>query len=415
MAGTVVIVGQGYVGLPLAIAASKAGFTVIGFDTNFSRTNLLNQGVSYVPDVSNSDLKDAIDVGAYRATSEEKDVDSFDIAVITVPTPLTDGAPDASFITSAAQFLSSRVRAGCAVILESTTYPGTTEELLVPTLESSSNLKAGIDFYVGYSPERIDPGNAIWTLTSIPKLVAGVNQLSLIKIENFYQSIGVSVVRVESPRDAEMAKLIENTFRHVNIALVNELAMFAKQVGVNIWKALDAAGTKPFGYMKFYPGPGVGGHCLPVDPVYLSWAIEKETGNKFQFVKLANEINRGMPDYIVARIISILGTDDLRGKNISLMGLSYKKNTGDVRESASIDLAKLLRQAGAEVYASDPHVREEDWPTWIRKSEERQKGFFDAIVLVVAHDDFDLLALVDSTTPVLDTQNAIMGDNVESL
>ena len=274
-----------------------------------------------------------------------------------MPTPLRDGAPDLSYIESAAEILVPWLRPGALVVLESTTYPGTTEELLRPILERGG-LRAGADFFVGYSPERIDPGNAQWTFVNTPKVVSGIDPASLEAVAAFYGALVDKVVPVASTGEAELVKLLENTFRHVNIALVNELAMFARDLDVDIWSAIDAAATKPFGFMRFTPGPGVGGHCLPIDPSYLAWRVERRLGQSFRFVELANDVNSHMPDYVVSRIASMLNEQEraVKGSRVLLLGLAYKRSTSDWRTSPSMEIAERLIEQGAHVRAHDPLV-----------------------------------------------------------
>ncbi len=298
----VVVVGQGYVGLPLAIRAAEVGHEVIGYDVDSRRIKTLAAGESFVEDVSSERIRAALDNGSYRPSESARDCGGFDIAVVTVPTPLHEGTPDLRYIKESAITLARYLRPGATVVLESTTYPGTTQELFAPILEDGSGLTAGTDFHLGYSPERIDPGNAVWGFKETPKVVAGVNEASLKAVQDFYAQLVDTTVPVSSPKEAELAKLLENTFRHVNIALVNEIAMFAHHLDIDVWQAIDAASTKPFGFMKFTPGPGVGGHCLPIDPSYLSWRVQRELGQSFRFVELANDINNHMPEYVARRI-----------------------------------------------------------------------------------------------------------------
>ena len=335
----IAIVGQGYVGLPLAMRAVELGFSVTGYDTAAGRVDALRAGNSYVEDVSSEQLRSALESG-YRATTDPADLAGFDVAIITVPTPLREGVPDLSFIETAASDLTPHLRPGVLVVLESTTYPGTTEELLRPALELSGR-RAGTDFFLGYSPERMDPGNPKWSLANTPKVVSGVDDDSLAAVTAFYSRLVDTVVPVASTAEAELVKLLENTFRHVNIALVNELAMFARDLGVDIWNAVDAAATKGFGFLPFTPGPGVGGHCLPVDPSYLAWRVERRLGHRFRFVELANEVNSGMPDYVVRRAQALLNDHGLsvKGSRILLIGLAYKAGTSDWRESPATSVA----------------------------------------------------------------------------
>jgi len=416
---TAVIVGQGYVGLPVAMRAVAVGYNVVGIDLDEVRTASLKDGVSYVDDIQSSELQDALSSGRYLATTDYDDTADFDIAVITVPTPLRESLPDLTFIEESSKSLATRLTKGAIVILESTTYPGTTEELLVPILEKGSGLIAGVDFYVGYSPERIDPGNKVWGFVETPKVVSGINGASLEAVQSFYDDLVNTTVPVSTPKEAELTKLLENTFRHVNIALVNELAIFGNQLGVNVWESIEAASTKPFGYMKFTPGPGVGGHCLPVDPSYLSWQVRRKLGQNFRFVELANDINDHMPDYVVQRLITLLNADKkaLNGANVLLAGLSYKKNTGDIRESPSLRIVQLLSEYGAIIHGVDDHVEAHRWPRGVRRTTLSPDvlALMDVAILVTDHDDLDLGALESSSLRILDTKNRLTGEHVERL
>jgi UDP-N-acetyl-D-glucosamine dehydrogenase len=415
----VLVVGQGYVGLPLALRAVEAGHVVVGYDTNESRVKRLCAGESYVEDVSTEQLAAALESGRYTPSDEAKACAGFDVAVITVPTPLRDRAPDLSFIEASAATLARYLRPGATVILESTTYPGTTEELVGPILSEGSGLTPGIDFHLGYSPERIDPGNPTWTLVNTPKVVSGIDDASRDAVQWFYDTIVERTVPISGTREAELTKLLENTFRHVNIALVNELAMFAADLGIDVWEAIDAASTKPFGYLRFTPGPGVGGHCLPVDPSYLSWRVKDRLGQSFKFVELANEVNEHMPDYVVRRLVYALNKNrkSINGSSILLLGLAYKKNTGDARESAAMVVADRLLELGATVRAVDPHVLAEQVDTRIRLVElDREEiARADAVVLLIDHDAFDLGIVETSARYVLDTRNRLHRGNVEKL
>lgn len=415
----VVVIGQGYVGLPVAMRAVEVGYDVVGIDVDKRRIDDLISGDSYVGDISNEELRAAFDTGRYLASLDYADAAGFDIAVITVPTPLRESVPDLTYIEDSARSLSLLLKPGATVVLESTTYPGTTEELLVPILEEGSGLRSEDQFYVGYSPERIDPGNKKWGFVETPKVVSGLNKISLRKVQGFYDSIVQTTVPVSSPKEAELAKLLENTFRHVNIALVNELAIFANQLGVNVWEAIEAASSKPFGFMKFTPGPGVGGHCLPVDPSYLSWQVRRKLGQNFRFVELANDINDHMPDYILQRLMMMLNKSQwaLSGSRILLAGLAYKKNSGDIRESPSLRLIELLQDAGAEVLAVDNHVESYRWPDNVLRVQLDQDTLktVQAVVLVTDHDDLDYDLIDSSGVSVLDTRNVLNGAQVEVL
>jgi nucleotide sugar dehydrogenase len=407
----VLVVGQGYVGLPLAMRAVEVGFDVIGFDLDDRKVKALSAGESYIEDITDERLQAALDTGRYRATTSIDDVAGFDVAMISVPTPLKEGVPDLEFMEDAARQLSPKVTRGCTVILESTTYPGTTEELIAPILEEGSGLHAGPDFHLGYSPERIDPGNPTWTLENTPKVVSGIDEASLAKVQGFFDRIVERTVRVSSPKEAELTKLLENTFRHVNIALVNELAMFAHDLGIDVWEAIDAADTKPFGFMKFTPGPGVGGHCLPVDPSYLSWQVKRSLGTSFRFVDLANEVNDHMPDYVVRRLTAGLNKHKkpVNGSRILLLGLAYKKNTGDAREAPSRAIARQLQDLGADVRAIDPHVAERDVPAGVTMTDltADELAAADAAVLIVDHDGFNADIICRKSNYVLDCRRAL--------
>ncbi len=414
-----VVIGQGYVGLPVAVRAAEAGFDVVGFDVSTERVARLAAADSYVEDVSDERLRAALGSGRYRPSADPADLAGFDVAVISVPTPLADGAPDLSFIEAAAATLAPHVTPGCTVVLESTTYPGSTEELVAPVLEEASGLTAGVDFHLGYSPERIDPGNRTWTFERTPKVVSGVTPASLEAVQAFFDRLVDTTVPVSSPKEAELTKLLENTFRHVNVALVNELAMFAHDLGIDVWEAIEAADTKPFGYMKFTPGPGVGGHCLPIDPSYLSWRVRRSLGHTFRFVELANDVNEHMPDYVVQRVVAILNQRSLavRGQRILVLGLAYKKNTGDAREAPSQGIIKRLLALGADVHAVDPHTDPAQVPAGVVSVALTAEELAAAalVVHVVDHDAFDRDLIVASGAAVLDCRNVLRGPAVEAL
>lgn len=413
----IVVVGQGYVGLPLSVAALHAGYRVTGVDLDSRKILLLASGVSPVKDVPSATIKSAVADKSYLPTVDYAETGDFAVAIITVPTPLRDSEPDLSFIESAAESIAQHLRSGGTVILESTTYPGTTEELLVPLLEKGSGLTAGEDFYVGYSPERIDPGNPKWNLINTPKIVSGINSKSLKRVQSFYESLGITTVAVSGTREAEMTKLLENTFRHVNIALINELAKFSRHLGVNVWEAIEAADTKPFGFMKFTPGPGVGGHCLPIDPTYLSWAIKDKSGLDFSFVSLANSVNRSMPAFVLQRAKELLEKKDkqLTGARTLILGLAYKPDTGDTRESPALAVADLLKSEGATVFALDSHVPEELWPVGISRADPHDETLFDLAILITNHSSQKKKWILASSESILDTRHCLKGDNVEQL
>ncbi|THJ64464.1 nucleotide sugar dehydrogenase [Candidatus Frankia alpina] len=408
-----VVVGQGYVGLPVAMRAVAMGWRVVGVEVDPDRAARLAAGHSYVEDIPNSELAAALHSGRYEPTLDYARAGGFDVAVITVPTPLREGAPDLSYIVDAARSLAPLVTAGSTVILESTTYPGTTEERLAPLLAEGSGLHPGVDFHLGYSPERIDPGNRTWNLVNTPKVVSGTGPASLAAVTAFYDSLIERTVPVGSTRTAELTKLLENTFRHVNIALVNELAMFAHELGVDVWEAIDAASTKPFGYLRFTPGPGVGGHCLPIDPSYLSWRVRRSLGRSFRFVELANDVNDHMPDHVVRRVTEMLNARHLpvAGTRILLLGLAYKRNTGDAREAPATRVAGLLADLGADVRAADPHVDPARLPARVTLVEAApaELAAADLVVVLVDHDAFDRDTVTRHARLVLDTRRWLPG------
>jgi UDP-N-acetyl-D-glucosamine dehydrogenase len=406
--------------------AVEVGHDVIGFDRDVGRVKALAEGESFVPDVPSEVLRRALASGRYRVTSDDSALAGFHVAVIDVPTPLREGVPDLSHVEDAARLVSAHVRAGSTVILESTTYPGTTEELVAPILEAGSGLVAGSDFHLGYSPERIDPGNRLWNVVNTPKVVSGVNGTSLEAVRGFFETIVDRTVPVSGTREAELTKLLENTFRHVNIALMNELAVYANSLDIDVWAAVDAAATKPFGFLSFKPGPGVGGHCLPIDPSYLSWRVRRSLGQTFRFVELANDVNDHMPEYVVKRLAEGLNRSakPLNGSRILVLGLAYKRNTADSRESPGRVIVELLRRSGAEVSVADPHVAdlgtladslEDGLPVMLVDASPEEIASADAVVLVTDHDAFNLDGIVRHARYLLDTRGRLDGPNVERL
>ncbi|MDT4988678.1 MAG: UDP-N-acetyl-D-glucosamine dehydrogenase [Micromonosporaceae bacterium] len=415
----VLLVGQGYVGLPLAMRAVEAGYDVVGVDCDVNRVKKLDAGESFVEDVSGERIQAALASGRYRASHDYADAAGFDICVITVPTPLREGIPDLSYIEESGRSIAAHVRPGCTVILESTTYPGTTDELLRPLIEDRTGLRAPEDFHLGYSPERIDPGNRTWRLENTPKVVSGIDAASLRSVEAFYGRLVERTVAVSSTRTAELTKLLENTFRHVNIALVNELAIFAGQLGVDVWEALDAASTKPFGFMPFRPGPGVGGHCLPIDPSYLSWQVKRTLGHQFRFIELANDINDRMPEHVVQRLIGGLNArrKPVNGSRMLVLGLAYKRNVGDCRESPAIGIAEALRKLGAQVRAVEPYAEPSQLPAGLTMVElsAAEIAAADAVVVLTDHDVFDYRLVERAARYVFDTRHRCSGDHVETI
>jgi UDP-N-acetyl-D-glucosamine dehydrogenase len=415
-----VVVGQGYVGLPLAVRAAEVGeYEVIGFDVDKARVDRLLVGDSFIEDVASARLASALESGRYLPTADLNQCEGFDVAVITVPTPLREGLPDLSYIESACELLGPLVTRDCCVILESTTYPGTTTEVVAPILERASGLSAGRDFRLGYSPERIDPGNPTWRFENTPKLVAGIDQASTARIEAFYNSLVDDTVVMAGTAEAELAKLVENTFRHVNIALVNELAMVAEELGVNIWEAIRGASTKPFGFMPFYPGPGVGGHCIPVDPSFLSWRVRRRLGYAFRFVEIANDVNDHMPDYVVRRLMLGLNRRGrpLHGSTILVLGLTYKRNSADARQSPVVPLVEQLLELGARVRLADPHSGPSELDGRVVRVDgsEDEARAADAVLLLTDHDTFDLPRLASAASYFFDTRHRTTGPSVEHL
>jgi nucleotide sugar dehydrogenase len=398
------VVGLGYVGLPLAVALVESGLPVVGYDALPARVAELASGRSGIEDIADSVLASALANGL-SVTSE---IEHAPVYVICVPTPLREHEPDLAYVESAARAIASVLQPGDLVILESTTYPGTTDEVVAPILESTG-LKIEEDFLLAYSPERIDPTNSRWGLRNTPKVVGGCSERSTEAAADFYRKVCDEVVPVRGTREAEMAKLLENTFRHVNIALVNEMAVFCHQLDIDLWEVIRAASTKPFGFMPFYPGPGVGGHCIPVDPSYLSWRL-RTRGHSFRFVELAQEINRAMPSYVVSRLTDLLNDHGiaLSRATVLCLGASYKPGVSDVRESPALEVMERLRAKGSTVVYADPRV-----PS-VRIGEEtllaapltaEVLASVDVAVLLTAHDEFDLAA-VARAVPVLDTRGA---------
>lgn len=407
---TVCVMGLGYVGLPLALAFARKGFHVIGFDVDKTKTSRLMTGQSYVLDVPSSEVSDALAKGTFKATSDVQQLESADTISICVPTPFAvDMAPDLTYIESAARSIAGILQPGRLVVLESTTYPGTTEELLVPILESSG-LKLHKDFEVAFSPERIDPGNPTYHIENTPKVVGGLGERAGELAALLYGSIVEKVIRVDSPREAEMAKLIENTFRQVNIALANELALVSSRMGINIWQAIEAAASKPFGFMPFYPGPGVGGHCIPIDPHYLSWKA-REMGCEIALIELAERINRSMPAHVVRLITVALAKagKSLIGAKVLLLGVSYKRDIDDLRESPALAIVEQLEEARANVLYHDPYV-----PNYRHHGKELVSvdltpellKSVDCAVLVTDHSCFDKDMIVKYAPCLVDTRNA---------
>jgi nucleotide sugar dehydrogenase len=404
----VAIIGLGYVGLPLAQEASRAGLTVLGFDVDAGVVDALNEGRSHIDDLTDADVAKMRDAG-FRATTHEAEIPTAEVAVICVPTPLSeDGGPDLSAVTAAVATVGRHLRRGMLVVLESTTYPGTTDEVVRPMLESSG-LVAGDDFYLAYSPERIDPGNEQFGARNTPKVVGGHTPDSTDRAVAFYSRFVDTVVRTRGTREAETAKLLENTYRHINIALVNEMARFCHELGIDLWDVIRAASSKPFGFQAFYPGPGVGGHCIPIDPNYLSHNVRARLGYPFRFVELAQEINATMPAYVARRAQDILNEADkpVRGSTVLLLGVTYKPNIADQRESPAVPLARQLVALGAKLAFHDPHVVTwEAAPAGVTRATEIDDAVAaaDLVILVQDHREYDADALAQRAQRFFDTR-----------
>ena len=398
------VVGLGYVGLPLAVVSANSGLNVIGYDVSPERVKEINSGVSPIEDISDQELTKALN--SFDATGDPSLLSKCQHIVISVPTPLTDYQPDLSYVESAAKSVGENLVSNQVIILESTTYPGTTLEVLVPNLEKYSNLEAGSDFFVGYSPERIDPGNKEWKFKNTPKVISGINEDSLEKINAFYKKIIDQTVIVKGTREAEMVKLLENTYRHVNIALINELAMLCKMLEIDIWEVVNAAKTKPFGFQSFTPGPGVGGHCIPVDPEYLSFKT-RQIGKPVRFVELAQEINNSMPAYVVSRVNELLNSKDkiLRNSKILVLGVAYKKDISDMRESPALDILELLLEKNVEVSFYDPFVNELNISGQGIKKESSSNNFenYDMLLVLTPHSEFSEINFDSLQNIVFDT------------
>jgi UDP-N-acetyl-D-glucosamine dehydrogenase len=406
------IVGLGYVGLPLAVEFARAGFSVTGIDVNASKTRRVNAGDSYVGDVPSAILKPLVDSGKLRATSDFSVVSELDTINVCVPTPLRKTKdPDMSYIVSACEEISRYLHAGLLIVLESTTYPGTTDELVLPML-AKSGLEVGLDFFLCFSPERVDPGNPQYQTANIPKVVGGVTPACTEMGQLFYAQALERVVPVSSTQVAEMVKLLENTFRMINIGLANEIALMCERMRINVWEVIDAAATKPFGFMPFYPGPGLGGHCIPIDPFYLSWKT-KQAGIEARFIELAGYINGQMPHFVLSKVQDALNevAKPLKGSRVHLMGVAYKRNIDDVRESPAFDLLVLLSQRGAVVSYSDPYVPAVQLDGINLKAESQADGVLaaDCTLIVTDHAAFDYPALVRQSKLIVDTRNALKG------
>jgi UDP-N-acetyl-D-glucosamine dehydrogenase len=405
------VVGLGYVGLPLAVEFARAGFSVTGIDVNPEKTKRVNAGDSYVGDIPSATLKPLVESGKLHATTDFSAVLELDTINICVPTPLRKTKdPDMSFIVSSCQEIAHHFHAGQLVILESTTYPGTTEEVMLPIL-SKSGLEVGRDFFLCFSPERVDPGNPKFQTANIPKVVGGCTPVCTEMGRVLYSQALEQVIPVSSTQVAEMVKLLENTFRMINIGLVNEIALMCDRMGINVWEVIDAAATKPFGFMPFYPGPGLGGHCIPIDPFYLSWKT-KQAGIEARFIELAGYINGQMPHFVIDKVQNALNDagKPVKGSRIHVMGVAYKRNIDDLRESPALDVLLLLERRGGIVSYSDPyvpHLRLDG--LHLEAQPESAAANADCVVIITDHTGFDYRALVDRAPLIVDTRNALKG------
>ena len=397
------VIGLGYVGLPLVVESCNSGLKVFGYDNNSDKVKKLQNGTSPIEDISDQMLKKALQKDLTISDSPEALKDC-EYIVISVPTPLTDYQPDLSYVKAAARTIAENISKDQVIILESTTYPGTTIEVLIPEIESISELKAGKDFYVGYSPERIDPGNETWNFKNTPKVISGIDDSSTKKIKNFYEKIIDEVVEVSGTKEAEMVKLLENTYRHVNIAFINELAILCNMLDIDIWEVVEAAKTKPFGFESFRPGPGVGGHCIPIDPNYLSFKT-RQIGKPVRFVELAQEINNTMPSYIVSRILEKMNSlqKPMKNSNILILGVAYKKDISDTRESPSIDIIENLVSKGVNVSFYDPYVESLDLNVSINKEQDISNfDNYDLILFHTSHSEFSKINFQEIDVPIFD-------------
>ncbi len=406
------IIGLGYVGLPLAVEIANCGMHVLGIDVSEPKVIRINEGISYIPDVESALMTLHVRAGLLSAATDFNRLGELDAILICVPTPLSKTKdPDLSMVLSAVDQIQRNLRPNQLIVLESTTYPGTTEELILPRLEETG-LKAGKDFFLAFSPERVDPGNAVYKTRNTPKVIGGVTPQCLEVACQLYHNFIEKIVPVSSPRCAEMVKLLENTFRSVNIALVNEVALMCDRLGVDVWEVIDAAASKPFGFMPFQPGPGLGGHCIPIDPLYLSWKL-KTLNYRARFIELASQINSDMPNYVVSKINNALNdfSKSIRNSKILIIGVSYKKDIDDLRESPALDVIQLLRDRGAIIMYHDPFVPEIKLDGDCIASIDLDQGLRDAdcSVIVTNHTRLDYQKVVDLSKVVLDTRNATAG------
>ena len=421
------VVGLGYVGLPLAVEKAKAGFKTIGFDVQEEKVKLVNEGHNYIGDVVDSDLKEIVESGMLKATTDFNFIKDVDFVAICVPTPLDEHQqPDISYVENSARAVSKYLKKGTMVVLESTTYPGTTEELLKPILEEGSGLVCGEDFYLGFSPERVDPGNLVYKTKNTPKVVGAIGKDATEVIAKMYRAVlGADIHEVSSPAVAEMEKILENTYRNINIGLVNELAMLCNKIGISLWEVVDAAKTKPYGFQAFYPGPGLGGHCIPLDPYYLDWKA-REYGFHTSLIQASGIINDKMPEYCVERASKVLSSrfkKALNGSNVLILGVAYKNDIDDYRESPALRVIEILENEGANVEFYDPWISEYKHKGQIHKGltklTEKKVKDADLVMFTAAHSNYDYEMISKNAKAIFDTRNAMKNienrDNIELL
>ena len=424
---TVGVVGLGYVGLPLAVEKAKAGFKTIGFDVQDEKVKMVNEGHNYIGDVVDNDLKEIVKNGMLKATSDFSFIKDVDFIAICVPTPLDEHQqPDISYVENSAKEISKYLSKETMVVLESTTYPGTTEELIKPILEKGSGLKCGQDFYLGFSPERVDPGNAVYKTKNTPKVVGAIGKDATEVIAKMYRTVlGADIHEVSSPAVAEMEKILENTYRNINIGLVNELAMLCEKMGISLWEVVDAAKTKPYGFQPFYPGPGLGGHCIPLDPYYLDWKA-REYGFHTSLIQASGIINDRMPEYCVERASKILSSKfkkAMNGAKVLVLGVAYKNDIDDYRESPALKVIEELQKEGAEVEFYDPWISKYKYKGEIHegleKIDEKIVADSDIVIFTAAHSNFDYDMISKNAKVIFDTRNAMKNvknrDNIELL
>ena len=409
---TIAVLGIGYVGLPLAVVFAEAGFKVIGIDPSEEKVSAIQRGESYILDIESAQLDKLVKAGLIEATSDFSALAGADAVSICVPTPLRKtGDPDISYIMSASQSLAEHLHPGMVIVLESSTYPGTTRELVLPILTENSDLEVGKDFFLAFSPERVDPGRTDWTTINMPKVIGGMTESCLEAAVTWYCQALETIVPVSSAEVAEMAKLLENTFRMINIGMVNELAIMCDRLGVDVWEVIEAAATKPFGFMKFTPGPGLGGHCIPIDPLYLSWKM-KTLNYTARFIELASEINTSMPRYVVGKVQDALNNHQksVKGSQILILGVAYKPDIDDLRESPALDIIHMLREKGAKLEYHDPYVAEfchEEIAMKCAPDLMAAVRSADCVVIITNHSGYDYSAILDAAAMIVDTRNAL--------